>query len=190
MGKELDDAKKTGGRFKDKVISVTGSELARSIVKVTSHSSKPISDKHINRLIDASHDPTTSTWIVSELEKRLHSHEWIVVLKALLVLHKFLKSGLHTITEKICQQESLFHISHFKDLTKHSRFIKSYARYLEERCMSTLQIRCGLAIEKKDEMKQELERMPFSRAVQCTKVLIHCFFFFFFFFFFFETGSI
>ena len=173
MGKDIDEAKRKGGKFRDKVISITGNELERSLVKVTSHSTKPVSEKHMSRLLTAAQGDqgeTRTTWMLGELEKRLHNHEWIVVVKSLYVLHTMIKRGSAAMTDTICHKQGIFHISHFKDMTEHSRFIKKYSRYLEERCIATVHMGCGLTIERTKELMAELERMPSSRALKATKV--------------------
>ena len=187
MGKEyvtredVDKAKRTGGAVLDKLMvaktRVTSNELERALLKVTSHKLKEVNPKHLGRLVqhtvDLSVPKEDMEYIVTELEKRLHNHEWVVVLKSLVTLHALLKHGSRRICDEIVQKQGLFHISHFKDLEKHSRFIKKYSRYLEERCMTMLHTGCGMRIERPKELASELAVMPTQLALRTTTVYMH-----------------
>ena len=101
------DAKKAGGYLKEKftigISRVTGDEVSRSIMKTTSHMLKAPKDKHLQRLLSATHGHCSAdslekhkdmaAYIVEELEKRSHTHNWIVVLKTMITSHHMLIDG-------------------------------------------------------------------------------------------------
>eukprot|EP01063_Lacrimia_lanifica_P036844 TRINITY_DN7413_c0_g1_i1.p1 TRINITY_DN7413_c0_g1~~TRINITY_DN7413_c0_g1_i1.p1 ORF type:complete len:568 (+),score=219.45 TRINITY_DN7413_c0_g1_i1:67-1770(+) len=180
------DAKKAGGYMKEKLIiarsRLTSNEVERAIYKATSHKLKPPNEKHVARLLEASHghysddDRVTMSKIVNELKKRLHSHNWIVVLKGLATLHTLLKQGSKAMVLAICQHSGLFHTSHLKDLDDdrqglYSDFITKYARYLEEWCMTYLHMNCMHTMDKPKELAAELEAMSTHKAIRATKCL-------------------
>ncbi|KAJ9471012.1 putative clathrin assembly protein [Diplonema papillatum] len=183
---ETSDAKKVGGYLKEKAIialtRVTENEVDRAIIKVTSHKLKPPNEKHLKRLVAATfasrpeYDPRTPPKdIVKQLEGRLHSHKWIVALKTLVTLHTLLKQGSGEMVLAMARHSGLFHVSHLKDFTdieagSHPAFIQRYARYLEERCMAVLHMGCKQKIEKSEELKKEIEELPFSSALRATEV--------------------
>eukprot|EP01060_Flectonema_neradi_P005727 TRINITY_DN13834_c0_g1_i1.p1 TRINITY_DN13834_c0_g1~~TRINITY_DN13834_c0_g1_i1.p1 ORF type:complete len:492 (+),score=133.59 TRINITY_DN13834_c0_g1_i1:104-1579(+) len=146
---QITEAKRTGGYFKDKAklaaTRVQGNEIERAILKTTSHKLKPPNEKHLARLQTASFDPKVAQEIVAGMESRVHNHEWVVVLKALVVLHTLMKNGNEAVKKEITKKSSLFHVSRFKELWdkasgSHSNFICYYARYLEERTIASRSI--------------------------------------------------
>ncbi|ORC84626.1 putative clathrin coat assembly protein [Trypanosoma theileri] len=153
--RDTNELKRGGGYLKEKAIIglsiVTGDELDRAIMKTTSHMLKAPKEKHMQRLLAATYGHYKSNsrdgksicdYIVSELEKRLHTHNWIVVLKALVTLHRLMTDGSNELIDSIQRNRSLFCARNTKDLSENvegsiqSAFIRQYFRYLEERASS------------------------------------------------------
>lgn len=146
------DAKKGAGYLKEKFLigltRFTNDEVERAIMKVTSHMLKAPNEKHMSRLIQATqgHFNTGSVdhgdvnrYIIEELEKRSHTHNWIVVLKTYVALHRLMSEGSKDIQRVMQGRMGLFSVRNIKDVADSpegaaaKNFIEQYIRYLEER---------------------------------------------------------
>ena len=138
--------------------------LKRAILKTTSSKNKCPNEKHMERLLLYTYDlgtaimdyyrnhqcnnhgystrkslQETNAAIIDQLQKRLHTHEWTVVLKTLIVFHRLMKDGSATFQSEISVHISVFTVSKMKDLSDAfygrslHRFIQRYAMALEER---------------------------------------------------------
>ncbi|KAH9597190.1 AP180 N-terminal homology (ANTH) domain protein [Trypanosoma melophagium] len=153
--RDTNELKRGGGYLKEKAIiglsRVTGDELNRAIMKTTSHMLKAPKEKHMQKLLaatyghyknDSRNGKSICDHIVSELEKRLHTHNWIVVLKSLVTLHRLMTDGSSEVIDSIQRNRSIFCARNAKDLSEsvegsiQSAFIRQYFRYLEERASS------------------------------------------------------
>ncbi|EAN79443.1 clathrin coat assembly protein, putative [Trypanosoma brucei brucei TREU927] len=153
--KDTNELKRGAGYLKEKAIigltRVTGNELDRAIYKVTSHKLKAPKEKHMQRVLAATRGYSsqkthkgrnTCEYIVSEFEKRLHTHNWIVVLKTLVTFHRLMKDGSDEVNNCIQQNRNIFCFRNIKDLSESSEgavqsvFIRQYMYYLEERSSS------------------------------------------------------
>lgn len=161
------DAKKAGGYLKEKftigISRVTGDEVSRSIMKTTSHMLKAPKDKHLQRLLSATHGHCSAdslekhkdmaAYIVEELEKRSHTHNWIVVLKTMITFHHILIDGSLSANRVMQRNRGLFCMRAVKDLADspdgaaQKNFIEHYIRYLEERNISQARIDVDPRIE-------------------------------------------
>ena len=153
------DVKKAGGYLKEKFTIVASrishDEVVRAIAKVSSHKLKLPNEKHMLRLLQASYGfynagktvyADVNDFIVTELEKRTHVHDWIVVLKTFLVMHRLMHDGSEDVNKALHNHRRIFCGSYIKDLADttdgalQQRVISQYSRYLEERlcCEATL----------------------------------------------------
>ncbi|RNF12489.1 putative clathrin coat assembly protein [Trypanosoma rangeli] len=177
--RDVDELTRGAGYLKEKAIigltRVTGDELDRAIMKVTSHMLKAPKEKHMQRLLATTYGHYKSNtrdgksicrYIVSELEKRMHTHNWIVVLKTLVTFHRLMSDGSSEIIFCIQQNPNLFCFHNLKDFTKsaggaaQSLFIQQYLSYLEERAV--LQGVIGL--------ENRLESVEFSSVLRSMDV--------------------
>ncbi|PBJ79773.1 clathrin coat assembly protein [Trypanosoma cruzi cruzi] len=153
--KDSNELKRGAGYLKEKAIiglaRVTGDELDRAIMKVTSHMLKAPKEKHMQRLLattyghyknDTRDGKSICGHIVAELEKRMHTHNWIVVLKTLVTLHRLMTDGSNEFNACIKRNRSIFCARNLKDLSEsvegaaQALFIRQYLSYLEERAIS------------------------------------------------------
>ncbi|KAK7199387.1 clathrin coat assembly protein [Novymonas esmeraldas] len=160
------DAKQSAGYFKEKAIiglsTFTGDEIVKAILKVTSHLLKAPKEKHMQKLVAASYGQYGSgmkeglpinEFIVRELEKRSHTHNWIVVLKTMVSFHRLLCDASDSMVETICYLKNVFNHSNIKNISNtadgagQAYFIAQYMTYLEERCVMQSALEKGRRIE-------------------------------------------
>ncbi|ESL10791.1 clathrin coat assembly protein [Trypanosoma rangeli SC58] len=177
--RDSNELKRGAGYLKEKAIiglsRVTGDELDRAIMKVTSHMLKAPKEKHMQRLLATTYGHYKSNtrdgksicrYIVSELEKRMHTHNWVVVLKTLVTFHRLMSDGSSEINFCIQQNPNIFCFRNLKDLSESAEgaaqffFIRQYLSYLEERVV--LQRVIGL--------ENRLESVEFSSALRSMDV--------------------
>ncbi|KAH8609933.1 ANTH domain [Trypanosoma vivax] len=153
--RDKNELKRGVGYLKEKAIlglsRVTGADLDRAIIKLTSHKLKVPKEKHMQRLLSATYgnyntksqkERNVHEYIISKLEKRLHTHNWIVVLKTLVTFHRLINDGSEDVNQCIQKNRNIFCARNMKDLTENregaaqSLFIRQYSFYLEERTSS------------------------------------------------------
>ncbi|KAF8393182.1 hypothetical protein HHK36_021423 [Tetracentron sinense] len=131
-----------------KVASNTAPDLEVAIVKATSHDDDPADEKYIREILNlTSYSRGYVNACVSTVSKRLgKTRDWIVALKALMLVHRLLAEG-----DPVFQQEILYatrrgtrllNMSDFRDEAHSnswdlSAFVRTYALYLDQRleCM-------------------------------------------------------
>ncbi|KNH04379.1 clathrin coat assembly protein [Perkinsela sp. CCAP 1560/4] len=172
--KNAQDLKKIGTYLSNKwkVLLTRHNEdlLSRAILKVTSPKSKCPNEKHMERLLLYTYELGSvlmeysralrsggyskdkrslheiNSKIIDELETRLHTHQWTVVLKTLIVLHRLMKDGSSGFQQVLCSRNGIFCVSKMKDLSdvyygrSIHRFVRRYAMSLEERLTTTREI--------------------------------------------------
>lgn len=160
------DAKQSAGYFKEKAtigLSVfTGDEVVKAIMKATSHDLKAPKEKYMQKLVAASYGQYGSKpkeglplneYIVRELEKRSHTHNWVVVLKTMVAFHRLLCDASDNMVETICYFRGVFNQAHIKNLSQtndsagQAYFIAQYVTYLEERSAMQSTLGKGRRIE-------------------------------------------
>ncbi|KPI84353.1 putative clathrin coat assembly protein [Leptomonas seymouri] len=160
------DAKQSAGYFKEKAVigltAFTGDEVEKAILKATSHMLKAPKEKYVQKLVAASYGQygtklrdgiPLNHYIVRELEKRSHTHNWIVVLKSMVAFHRLLCDASDEMVEAICRYRNIFCKTHLKSLAEsndgagQAYFIEQYVKYLEERCASQTALGKGRRIE-------------------------------------------
>ncbi|RNF04221.1 clathrin coat assembly protein [Trypanosoma conorhini] len=177
--RDSNELKRGAGYLKEKAIiglsRVTGDELDRAIMKVTSHMLKAPKEKHMQRLLATTYGHYKSNtrdgksicgYIVSELEKRMHTHNWVVVLKTMVTFHRLMTDGSSEINHCIQQHPSIFSLRNLKDLSETAEgaaqafFIRQYLNYLEERA----------TVQKVIGVENRLESVEFSSALRSMDV--------------------
>ncbi|KAL7701544.1 clathrin coat assembly protein [Lotmaria passim] len=147
------DAKQSAGYFKEKAIiglsAFTGDDIEKAVLKATSHMLKAPKEKYMQKLVAASYGQYGSKlregvplneYIVRELEKRSHTHNWIIVLKTMVAFHRLLCDASDDMVETICYFCNVFNPSNLKNLAEtndgagQTYFISQYMTYLKERC--------------------------------------------------------
>lgn len=185
------DAKKVGGYLKEKwtigMSRIDDDECVRAVTKVTSHKLKVPNEKHMARLISASHGTYNSgrneykdicQWIIDELEPHTHARNWVTVLKTLIVYHNLMLEGSDDINNKLQAKRSIFNASRFKDLADspdgatQEGFIKQYTRYLEERIIASAACRSLGRVESDDFLQRYCSQPPAAVAAQTDALLM------------------
>lgn len=144
--------KNSTGYLKEKAIITlsrfTGDDVNKSILKSTSHMLKVPKERYVQRLVAASYGRAEvnvkdgrpiSEYIVDSLEKRLHSHNWVIVLKTLVVLHRLISDSSEEMVKYIIRRSFVFDMSKVKylgnsyDAINQSKVILQYIHYLRDR---------------------------------------------------------
>lgn len=127
-----------------KVASNMAPELEVAIVKATSHDEDPASEKYIREILNLmSYSRGYVNACVSAVSKRLgKTRDWIVALKALILVHRLMNDGTPIFQEEIMyatrRGTRLLNMSDFRDEAHssswdHSAFVRTYALYLDQR---------------------------------------------------------
>lgn len=127
-----------------KVASNMAPELEVAIVKATSHDDDPASEKYIREILNlTSYSRGYVHACVTAVSKRLgKTRDWIVALKALMLIHRLLNEGDPLFQEEILyatrRGTRLLNLSDFRDEAHssswdHSAFVRTYAMYLDQR---------------------------------------------------------
>ncbi|CAO2816941.1 unnamed protein product [Amaranthus hypochondriacus] len=143
--------RKAVGQLKDqtsiglaKVASDMAPELEVAIVKATSHDDDPADEKYIRRILTfTSYNRMYVNACITSISKRLgKTKDWVVALKALMLVHRLMNDG-----EPVFQQEIMYatrrgtrllNMSDFRDEAHsnswdHSAFVRTFALYLDQR---------------------------------------------------------
>ncbi|GLT25340.1 hypothetical protein SLA2020_004740 [Shorea laevis] len=127
-----------------KVASNNAPELDVAIVKATSHDVDPADEKYIREILNLTSCSRGYAFAcVSAVSKRLgKTRDWIVALKALVLVHRLLNEGDPLLQEEIMYATKkgtrLLDMSGFRDEAHssswdHSAFVCTYAMYLDQR---------------------------------------------------------
>ncbi|KAE8668542.1 putative clathrin assembly protein [Hibiscus syriacus] len=127
-----------------KVASNMAPDLEVAIVKATSHEDDPAGEKYIREILNlTSYTRGYVHACISAVSKRLgKTRNWIVALKALVLVHRLLNEGDPLFQEEILyatrRGTRLLNMSDFRDEAHssswdHSAFIRTFAMYLDQR---------------------------------------------------------
>ncbi|XP_008242801.1 PREDICTED: putative clathrin assembly protein At2g25430 [Prunus mume] len=127
-----------------KVAGNIAPDLEVLVVKATTHDEDPADDKYIREIINlTSYSHGYVTAAVATISKRLSkTHDWIVALKALMLVHRILVDGHPSFEEEIVYATRrgmrVLNLSDFRDEAHsnawdHARFLRFYAMYLDEK---------------------------------------------------------
>ncbi|ONK59520.1 uncharacterized protein A4U43_C08F7270 [Asparagus officinalis] len=127
-----------------KVSSNIAPDLDVAIVKATSHDDDPADEKYLREILNfTSYSRGYVSACISTVSKRLSkTRDWIVALKALMLIHRLLSDGdpafQHEIMYATRRGTRLLNMSDFRDEAHssswdHSAFVRTYALYLDQR---------------------------------------------------------
>ncbi|XP_074571267.1 putative clathrin assembly protein At2g25430 [Curcuma longa] len=126
-----------------KVSSNMAPELDVAIVKATSHDDEPASEKHLREILNlTSYSRGYVSACMTIVSRRLgKTRDWVVALKALMLVHRLLTDGdpafQHEILYATRRGTRLLNMSDFRDEAHsnswdHSAFVRTYAAYLDQ----------------------------------------------------------
>ncbi|KMZ76029.1 putative Clathrin assembly protein [Zostera marina] len=117
-----------------------------AVVKATSHFKVLPKEKHVRTIFDAiriGQKQTDVLYCIQALARRLaKTHNWVVALKTLIVIHRALREVESTLSEELINYgrhtSKMLNLIHFRDESsqdawEYSTWIRSYALFLEER---------------------------------------------------------
>ncbi|XP_016685672.1 putative clathrin assembly protein At2g01600 isoform X2 [Gossypium hirsutum] len=120
-------------------------DLDVAIVKATNHVECPPKERHLRKILlatSAIRPRADVAYCIHALSRRLaKTHNWMVALKTLIVIHRALREGDPTFREEILnfsQRARILQLSNFKDDSSPiawdcSAWVRTYALFLEER---------------------------------------------------------
>ncbi|KAF8015143.1 hypothetical protein BT93_H0826 [Corymbia citriodora subsp. variegata] len=119
-------------------------QLEILVVKATSHDEDPADERHIREILAfTAHSKAYLDTCVALISRRLSkTRDWMVALKALLLVHRIVVDGHPSFEDEIVfasrRGMRLLNMSHFRDEAHsnsgdHSSFVRFYAMYLEEK---------------------------------------------------------
>ncbi|XP_023529315.1 putative clathrin assembly protein At2g25430 [Cucurbita pepo subsp. pepo] len=126
-----------------KVAGNTASELEVLVVKATSHDEDPADHRYIREIVNlcSTSNGYVSACVITVSKRLSKTRDWIVALKALVVVHRVLIDGNSSFGEEIVYATRkgirVLDLSGFRDEAHsnswdHSSFVRSYALYLDE----------------------------------------------------------
>ncbi|KVI11650.1 probable clathrin assembly protein At4g32285 [Cynara cardunculus var. scolymus] len=127
-----------------KVAGNVAPDLEVLIVKATGHDNEPAEEKYTREILNlTSYSRSYVSACVYTLSKRLSkTHDWIVALKALMLIHRLLVDGEPAFGQEIMYASrkgtrvlnmSDFHDEAHSNSWEHSAFVKTYAMYLAQK---------------------------------------------------------
>ncbi|CAI9782462.1 unnamed protein product [Fraxinus pennsylvanica] len=127
-----------------KVAGNVAPDLEVLIVKATTHDNEPADERYLREILNlTSYSRGYVNACVIAISKRLSkTHDWIVALKALMLVHRLLSDGDPIFGQEIMYASRkgtrVLNMSDFRDEAHsnswdHSGFVRSYARYLDQK---------------------------------------------------------
>ncbi|KAG6530456.1 hypothetical protein ZIOFF_012695 [Zingiber officinale] len=127
-----------------KVSSNMAPELDVAIVKATSHDDEPANEKYLREILNmTSYSRGYVSACIATISRRLgKTRDWVVALKALMLVHRLMVDGdlafQHEILYATRRGTRLLNMSDFRDEAHsnswdHSAFVRTYALYLDQR---------------------------------------------------------
>ncbi|CAG2101186.1 unnamed protein product [Medioppia subpectinata] len=122
--------------------ALAGQGLARVVCKATTEEVSGPKKKHLDYLLQCTHEPNVSIpQLANLLIERTNHSSWVVVFKALVTVHHLMCYGNERFTQYLASSNCTFQLSNFLDKTgvkgyEMSTFIRRYAKYLNEKAFS------------------------------------------------------
>lgn len=122
--------------------ALAGQGLARVVCKATTEEVIGPKKKHLDYLLQCTHEPNVSIpQMANLLIERTNHSSWVVVFKALVTVHHLMCYGNERFTQYLASSNCTFQLSNFLDKTgvkgyEMSTFIRRYAKYLNEKALS------------------------------------------------------
>ncbi|XP_020341449.1 phosphatidylinositol binding clathrin assembly protein a isoform X14 [Oncorhynchus kisutch] len=126
--------------------SVTGSAVAKTVCKATTHEIMGPKKKHLDYLIHCTNEMNVNIpQLADTLFERTASTSWVVVFKSLTATHHTMVYGNERFIQYMASRNTLFNLSNFLDKSglqgyDMSTFIRRYSRYLNEKAVSYRQV--------------------------------------------------
>ncbi|ESO10794.1 hypothetical protein HELRODRAFT_71857 [Helobdella robusta] len=122
--------------------SLAGQGLAKSVCKATTEEVIAPKKKHVDYLIQCTHEPNVSIpQLAGLLLERSQNFSWVSVFKALLTTHSLMNHGNEKFTQYLASNNCSFKLENFTDKTSPqgydmSPYIRRYAKYINEKAVS------------------------------------------------------
>lgn len=122
--------------------ALAGQGLARVVCKATTEELLAPKKKHLDYLLQCTHEANVSIPQLANLLIERTSHgSWIVVFKSLITVHHLMCYGNERFTQYLASSNCSFQLSNFLDKTNvkgydMSTYIRRYAHYINEKALS------------------------------------------------------
>lgn len=122
--------------------SLAGQGLAKSVCKATTEEVMPPKKKHVDYLIQCTHEPNVSIpHLAGLLIERSQNLTWVSVYKALLTSHSLMNHGNERYTQYLASNNCSFKLENFTDKTSPQGYdmsphIRRYAKYVNSKAVT------------------------------------------------------
>ncbi|CAN6206780.1 unnamed protein product [Urochloa humidicola] len=161
-------------------------DLDVAVVKATAHLERPPKERHLAAIFaatSASRPLADVSYCVHALARRLaKTHNWVVALKTLIVIHRTLRDGDAAFREELLRYRRkgghALRVSNFKDDSSPlawdcSAWVRTYALYLEERLECFRVLRYDIESERLRPAEGNLEGQSRTRTIGKDDLLEH-----------------
>jgi len=112
--------------------------IRNAVYKATDRHPRPSKEKHTSVILGVANTPASCHNVIDRLHKRIEKKSWIVVIKALSLVHRLYMDGSEMFIDTLKDRSSRFFVlrcfSIYNEGGTATTFIKKYAKYLEEKC--------------------------------------------------------
>lgn len=157
--------------------AIAGQGLARVVCKATTEEMIQPKKKHLDYLIQCTHEANVSIPQLADLliERTSHS-SWIVVFKSLVTVHHLMCYGNERFTQYLASSNCSFQLSNFQDKTnpkgyEMSTYIRRYAHYVNEKAISYRTVAVDFAKMKRGKDDGYLRTMPIEKLLKTLPTL-------------------
>jgi hypothetical protein len=157
--------------------SLTGEGLAKSVCKATTEEIIPPKKKHIDYLLQCTHEPNVSVpQLAGLLLERTQNNTWVVVYKALISTHTLMNYGNERFMQYLASNNCSFNLDAFMDKTSAqgydmSPYVRRYAKYLNAKAFSYRQMAYDFCKIKKGKDDGVLRIMEIDKLLKTLPIL-------------------
>ncbi|XP_053201437.1 phosphatidylinositol-binding clathrin assembly protein LAP-like isoform X1 [Panonychus citri] len=157
--------------------ALAGQGLARVVCKATTEEIIGPKKKHLDYLLQCTHEPNVSIpQLANLLIERTNHSSWVVVFKALITVHYLMCYGNERFTQYLASNNCTFQLNNFLDRTNlkgydMSTYIKRYSKYINEKALSYRTVAFDFAKIKRGKEDGFLRTMPSEKLLKTLAVL-------------------
>ncbi|XP_074593607.1 phosphatidylinositol-binding clathrin assembly protein lap isoform X2 [Brevipalpus obovatus] len=157
--------------------ALAGQGLARVVCKATTEEIIGPKKKHLDYLLQCTHEPNVSIpQLANLLIERTNHGSWVVVFKALITVHHLMCYGNERFTQYLASSNCTFQLNNFMDKSNYkgydmSTYIKRYSKYINEKALSYRTVAFDFAKIKRGKEDGYLRTMPAEKLLKTLVVL-------------------
>ncbi|XP_053201435.1 phosphatidylinositol-binding clathrin assembly protein LAP-like [Panonychus citri] len=157
--------------------ALAGQGLARVVCKATTEEIIGPKKKHLDYLLQCTHEPNVSIpQLANLLIERTNHTSWVVVFKALITVHHLMCYGNERFTQYLASNNCQFQLGDFLDRSNQkgfdmSTYIKRYSKYINDKALSYRTVAFDFAKIKRGKEDGVLRTMPSEKLLKTLSVL-------------------